>query len=129
VNFADLVALSQNYGKSGKLFSQGDFNYNGTVDFPDLVSLAQRYNFTLPPPPPPGPAAPLTAATATADLAVQAPAPSPVPATAVKPSVAKLTLSSIAPSAAPQRKTFSVSRISHDEFEVPQRPKPAKRPH
>ena len=40
--FADLVAVSQNYGKSGKLFSQGDFNYNGTVDFVDLVTVAQR---------------------------------------------------------------------------------------
>lgn len=48
VDFADLVTLAQNYNQSGRTFSQGDFDYSGTVDFADLVLLAQRYNQTLP---------------------------------------------------------------------------------
>jgi hypothetical protein len=48
VNFTDLVALAQNYGQSGKTFPQGDFNYDGTVSFNDLVILAQKYGTTLP---------------------------------------------------------------------------------
>lgn len=49
VNFDDLVILAQNYGLSGKTFSQGNFNYspNGSVDFDDLVILAQRYNASV----------------------------------------------------------------------------------
>jgi hypothetical protein len=47
VDFNDLVALAQNYNTSGKTFAQGDFNYDGSVDFNDLVILAQRYNTTL----------------------------------------------------------------------------------
>ncbi len=47
VDFNDLVALAQNYNTSGKTFAGGDFNYDGTVDFNDLVLLAQRYNTTL----------------------------------------------------------------------------------
>lgn len=62
VNFADLIAVAQNYGKTGKLFSQGDFNYDGVVNFADLVTVAQHYGQTLPPAPPPGPAAPVASA-------------------------------------------------------------------
>jgi len=137
INFADLVALSQNYGKSGKLFSQGDFDYNGTVDFPDLVALAQRYNFTLPPAPPPGPAAPLGAVAATtgANVAVQAPAAAQTSVVAaVQPTGGGTRAGALTPgpASAPQRKPFSVSRISHEVIDVPQhgkgaRPKPAKR--
>jgi ELWxxDGT repeat protein len=47
VDFTDLVALAQNYNTDGKTFAQGDFNYDGNVDFNDLVILAQRYNTTL----------------------------------------------------------------------------------
>ena len=47
VNFADLVIVAQNYNATGKTFDQGDFNYDGNVDFADLVLLAQRYNLTL----------------------------------------------------------------------------------
>lgn len=45
VDFNDLVVLAQNYGQSGKTFSQGNFNYDadGKVDFDDLVILAQNY--------------------------------------------------------------------------------------
>lgn len=44
VDFADLVALAQNYNGTGKLWHQGDSNYDGTVNFADLVSLAQNYH-------------------------------------------------------------------------------------
>jgi hypothetical protein len=52
VGFADLVILAQNYGTTGKNFSQGNFSYDaaGAVGFADLVILAQKYNATLPPP-------------------------------------------------------------------------------
>jgi hypothetical protein len=47
VDFNDLVALAQNYNTAGKTFIKGDFNYDSNVDFNDLVILAQRYNTTL----------------------------------------------------------------------------------
>ena len=46
VNFADLVTLAQSYNGTGR-WRQGDFNYDGTINFADLVSLAQNYNGTL----------------------------------------------------------------------------------
>lgn len=42
VNFDDLLVLAQNYDAAGT-FSQGDFDYDGTVEFDDLLLLAQRY--------------------------------------------------------------------------------------
>jgi len=50
VDFNDLVLLAQNYNTPGKRFSTGDFNYDGICDFNDLVLLAQRYNTSLPAP-------------------------------------------------------------------------------
>jgi len=47
VDFNDLVILAQNYNTAGKTFGQGDLNYDGRVDFNDLVILAQRYNTSL----------------------------------------------------------------------------------
>jgi hypothetical protein len=49
VDFNDLVALAQNYNTTGKTFAQGDFTGDGSVDFNDLVVLAQHYNTTVPP--------------------------------------------------------------------------------
>lgn len=49
VNFSDLLALAQNYGRAGT-FAQGDLNYDQTVNFADLLTLAQRYGKALPPP-------------------------------------------------------------------------------
>ena len=44
VNFADLVAVAQNYGSSNDpTWSTGDFNGDGTVGFADLVTVAQHY--------------------------------------------------------------------------------------
>src|SRR6185436_13563520 len=49
VDFADLVALAQNYNSSGEVpWNRGDFTYDGNVDFADLVALAQNYNKSTP---------------------------------------------------------------------------------
>lgn len=48
VNFDDLLILAQNYGQTGRTFSQGDFNYDGRVNFDDLLVLAQTYGQSLP---------------------------------------------------------------------------------
>jgi len=61
VDFQDLVALAQNYGSGGRTFSQGDFNDDSKVDFNDLVLLAQRYNTTLAPLPKPAARSPAVA--------------------------------------------------------------------
>src|SRR5262249_15988983 len=47
VNFADLLALAQNYNATGQTWSTGDFNYDGTVNFTDLLAMAQNYNLPL----------------------------------------------------------------------------------
>jgi parallel beta-helix repeat protein len=54
VNFNDLVILAQNYNGAQKTFREGDFNYDTGTDFNDLVLLAQRYNTSLPAPASPG---------------------------------------------------------------------------
>ena len=41
------MALAQNYNTRGKTFAQGDFTGDGSVDFNDLVVLAQHYNTSL----------------------------------------------------------------------------------
>lgn len=46
VNFNDLLKLAQNYNGSNKFWSQGDFNYDGNVNFNDLLPLAQNYGAT-----------------------------------------------------------------------------------
>lgn len=48
VSFADLVAVAQNYGSSGKLWVNGDFTADGFVNFADLVQLAQNYGKSIP---------------------------------------------------------------------------------
>jgi len=48
VDFKDLVAVAQNYGTSGKLWTDGDFTADGNVDFLDMVKLAQNYGQTIP---------------------------------------------------------------------------------
>lgn len=47
VNFADLLTLAQNYGKAGG-WSKGDFNGDGSVNFADLLLLAQHYGQSVP---------------------------------------------------------------------------------
>ena len=48
VEFQDLVALAQNYNGTAKEWYQGDFDLDGDVDFQDLIPLAQNYNGSLP---------------------------------------------------------------------------------
>jgi hypothetical protein len=43
VNFADLLALAQHYNSTGADWSKGDLTYDGAVNFNDLLSLAQHY--------------------------------------------------------------------------------------
>jgi hypothetical protein len=76
VNFADLVAVAQNYGKTGgQNLAQGDFNADGNVDFADLVKVAQNYGKTLAPPAPAAPVAsqPVVAAPGTQSAVTPAP--------------------------------------------------------
>jgi hypothetical protein len=49
VDFADLVALAQNYNQRAGVanWDQGDFNYDSLVDFKDLTLLAQNYNKSM----------------------------------------------------------------------------------
>ncbi len=49
VNFDDLLIVAQNYGQSGRNFSQGNVDYSadGVVGFDDLLILAQRYGRSL----------------------------------------------------------------------------------
>ena len=49
VGFDDLLILAQNYGLSGRSYSQGNFDYSvgGTVGFDDLLLLAQRYGSSV----------------------------------------------------------------------------------
>lgn len=45
VNFFDLLAVAQNFGKGhGTTWAQGDFNADGQIAFDDLLQLAQRYD-------------------------------------------------------------------------------------
>ncbi|HEY7115249.1 MAG TPA: PEP-CTERM sorting domain-containing protein, partial [Tepidisphaeraceae bacterium] len=51
--FNDLVRLAQNYNATVSTTTEswwynGDFTYDGMVDFNDLVKLAQNYNSSLP---------------------------------------------------------------------------------
>jgi hypothetical protein len=46
VTFADLLALAQNYNRTGRDWSHGDLNYDGSVNFIDLLALAQHYGQT-----------------------------------------------------------------------------------
>ena len=43
VDFADLVILARNFGKSAVTWDQGDLDGDGKVDFTDLVILARHY--------------------------------------------------------------------------------------
>ena len=42
VNFDDLIKIAQNYNTQGR-WAQGDFTYDGVVNFDDLIALAQNY--------------------------------------------------------------------------------------
>lgn len=50
VNASDLWILAQHYGRSGRTFLQGNFDYSadGRVDFSDLLILSQNFSQALP---------------------------------------------------------------------------------
>jgi RHS repeat-associated protein len=47
INFADLLAVSQNFNKTNEDWAHGDFNYDGTVNFADLLLVSQNFNKQL----------------------------------------------------------------------------------
>ncbi len=49
VNFQDLVAVVQNFNKSGTDWSQGNFAYGASTNFADLVAVVQNFNKILTP--------------------------------------------------------------------------------
>jgi autotransporter-associated beta strand protein len=73
VDFNDLVHLAQNYNGAGKFWLDGDFTYDGAVNFNDLVKLAQNYNSVLPSQPVPGSTAEFNADLARAFASVPEP--------------------------------------------------------
>jgi hypothetical protein len=50
VNFADLVAVIQNFNKAGTDWAHGNFGYGVATNFFDLVAVVQNFNKLLPPP-------------------------------------------------------------------------------
>ena len=47
VNVADLTLLLNNYNKTGMVWADGDFNYDGSVNVADLTALLNRYNMSV----------------------------------------------------------------------------------
>jgi len=47
VDFTDLLNLAQHYGQTNAVWSEGDFNYDGTVNFADLLALGQNFGKPL----------------------------------------------------------------------------------
>lgn len=43
VNFNDLLVVAQNYGQGNRFWAAGDFDYSGDVAFNDLLLIAQNY--------------------------------------------------------------------------------------
>lgn len=51
-DLADFARLASNFNRTEKGFSEGDFNYNWTVEIADFAILAARFNSSLPAPDP-----------------------------------------------------------------------------
>lgn len=47
VDFDDLLTLAQNYNATGAFWGNGDFNYDGVVDFNDMLRLADNFGQSL----------------------------------------------------------------------------------
>lgn len=43
VNIDDLILLTQNYGHTARTFAQSDVNYDGQINFDDLLAAARLY--------------------------------------------------------------------------------------
>jgi len=52
VSLADFTALAPNFGQTGRVFSQGNFDYSadGVVNLEDFTILALQFGKTLPAP-------------------------------------------------------------------------------
>ena len=48
VDFADLVIVAQHYGQAANFPAEGDITADGVTDFADLVAVAQNYGNSLP---------------------------------------------------------------------------------
>jgi hypothetical protein len=96
--------MAQNYNAAGKTFPEGDFDYDGSVNFTDLVILAQRYNTTLDSLPVLAPAMAMRTGAAPA-------------ATAAKPSVLR--------GGSPAEPVFSTTRVTRP---AAAKPKPTIKP-
>ena len=62
VDTQDFNLLASNFGSSGKLFTEGDFDYSGTVDSVDFSRLVNQFGKRLAPPVGPAPISPAVAA-------------------------------------------------------------------
>jgi hypothetical protein len=47
VDFDDLLVLAQNFGETSATYLQGDFNFDQVVDFADLLLLSQRFGLRI----------------------------------------------------------------------------------
>lgn len=47
VDFADVLAVAQHFAPGGTTWDEGDFNYDGKVNFSDVLLMAQNYDKTL----------------------------------------------------------------------------------
>ena len=47
VDFADLLAIAQNYDLSSRNWVQGDFDFNQATEFADLLAQAQNYGASI----------------------------------------------------------------------------------
>ena len=48
VNLNDFTMLAANFGETGRVFSEGNFNYDAGVDLNDFTILASQFGKTLP---------------------------------------------------------------------------------
>jgi hypothetical protein len=133
VDFIDYQIMQKNFGRTNASASEGDFNYDGTVDFNDFTLLYQG-DTTAGTPPLFGttlaaPAAPVASAPAPAPVpVVAAPTPAPVakpapvkkpapvarPAPGPKPAPKASPVAKAAVLKAPAPKTFATKKIAKD---------------
>jgi regulation of enolase protein 1 (concanavalin A-like superfamily) len=92
VTFADFQRLERNQGMVNPSASDGDFNYDGVIDYVDFNILYARMNTSLPAPASPTPSTGTTGPTTTKPVVTKPPGTKPVvtkPATPAKPVVTK----------------------------------------
>ena len=44
----DMLALARNFNATGRNWAQGDWDYNGTTDFNDMLLMAKNYSTSVP---------------------------------------------------------------------------------